>query len=194
MSHSVHWESIANSWQLIGGKSCLQLLVDFITHSMCLTLMDVIISSVCSHCQEHQMNREIFRNTYSLSVKLTWKEETSLFYWIWHCCRNKKSFIFCQTTCACSHSFISSSWSDFVLQRMEKRRGEDFLNTALCCAEGGLSHGLPRWHSGKQSTCQCRSFRRLGFDPWRRKWQPIPVFLPRKSWVIEHAWTSLSHR
>ena len=39
--------------------------------------------------------------------------------------------------------------------------------------------------SGKKSTCQCRS-RRSGFDPWvekipwRRVWQPTPVFLPGK--------------
>ena len=39
----------------------------------------------------------------------------------------------------------------------------------------------------KESACQCRSRRRLGFDPWvgeipwRRKWQPTPVFLPGKS-------------
>ena len=44
--------------------------------------------------------------------------------------------------------------------------------------------GLPRWFSGEESTCQCR---RCGFNPWvrkipqRRKWQPIPVFLPGKS-------------
>ena len=44
--------------------------------------------------------------------------------------------------------------------------------------------GLPWWLSGKKSACQCR---RLGFDPWVRKicwsgkWQPTPVFLPRKS-------------
>ena len=44
--------------------------------------------------------------------------------------------------------------------------------------------GLPRWFTGKQSACQCR---RQGFYPWvrkipwRRKWQPIPVFLPEKS-------------
>ena len=43
---------------------------------------------------------------------------------------------------------------------------------------------LPRWLSGKESTCQCRRHR---FDPWvrkiswRRKWQSIPVFLPGKS-------------
>ena len=40
---------------------------------------------------------------------------------------------------------------------------------------------LPRWHSCKESICQCR---RPGFDPWvrkipwTRKWQPAPVFLP----------------
>jgi len=37
---------------------------------------------------------------------------------------------------------------------------------------------------GKESACQCST---CGFDsrvweiPWRRKWQPIPVFLPGKS-------------
>ena len=44
--------------------------------------------------------------------------------------------------------------------------------------------GLPWWLSGKESACKCR---RLGFKPrfrkipWRRKLQPTPVFLPRKS-------------
>ena len=44
-------------------------------------------------------------------------------------------------------------------------------------------YGLPRWLSGKESVCQCR---RPGFGswvgkiPWRRKWQPTPVFLPGK--------------
>ena len=63
---------------------------------------------------------------------------------------------------------------------------------------------LPWWLSGKEPTCQCR---RLGFDPWvgkfpwRRKWQPTPVFLPGEShgqrslvgygpWVVK-TWTRL---
>ena len=39
----------------------------------------------------------------------------------------------------------------------------------------------------EESVCQCRRHRRHGFNPWvrkipwRRKWQPIPVFLPEKS-------------
>ena len=41
--------------------------------------------------------------------------------------------------------------------------------------------------SGKEPTCQCRRQRRCGFNPWvgkipwRRKWQPTPLFLPGKS-------------
>ena len=47
--------------------------------------------------------------------------------------------------------------------------------------------GLPRWHSGKESTCQCRRRKKYMFDPWvgtiswSRKWQPTPVLLPGKS-------------
>ena len=47
--------------------------------------------------------------------------------------------------------------------------------------------GLPQWLSRWRIHLQCRRHRRLGFDPWvrktpwRRKWRPIPVFLPGKS-------------
>ena len=43
-----------------------------------------------------------------------------------------------------------------------------------------------RWVSGKESSCQCRRCKRHRFGPWirkipwRRKWQPTPVFLPRR--------------
>ena len=49
---------------------------------------------------------------------------------------------------------------------------------------GKYTKRLPRWLSGKQSTCQCK---RLGFDPWVgkipwwRKRQPTLVFLLGKS-------------
>ena len=71
-----------------------------------------------------------------------------------------------------------------------------------------------QWHSGKESTSPCRRHIRCGFDtwvgkiPWRRKWQPTPVFLPgkfpghrslvvyspwgcrvRHNWVTEHSVT-----
>ena len=40
--------------------------------------------------------------------------------------------------------------------------------------------------SGEEPTCQCRGWKRCGFNPlvgkipWRRKWQPTLVFLPGK--------------
>ena len=43
---------------------------------------------------------------------------------------------------------------------------------------------LPRWHSGKESACQCRRHKRQWFDPWIRKipWsregQHTPLFFP----------------
>ena len=49
------------------------------------------------------------------------------------------------------------------------------------------SLGLPRWHSGKESTWQVRKYKRSGFSPWvgkipwRRTRQPTPVFLPGES-------------
>ena len=46
---------------------------------------------------------------------------------------------------------------------------------------------FPAGTSGKEPACQCRRHKRCGFDPWvgkipwRRKWQPTPVFLPGES-------------
>ena len=43
---------------------------------------------------------------------------------------------------------------------------------------------FPGGTSGKEPTCQCRRLKRPGFHPWvgkipwRKKWQPSPVFLP----------------
>ena len=47
--------------------------------------------------------------------------------------------------------------------------------------------GLPHWLSGKESACNAGDPGDRVFDPWvgkipwRRKWQPTPVFLPGKS-------------
>ena len=44
-----------------------------------------------------------------------------------------------------------------------------------------------RGTSGKEPACQCRGHKRYGFNPWvgkipwRRAWQPTPVFLPGES-------------
>ena len=47
-----------------------------------------------------------------------------------------------------------------------------------------ITLGLPWWLSGKESACQWKRHRFdpwVGKIPWRRKWQPIPVFLPGES-------------
>ena len=44
--------------------------------------------------------------------------------------------------------------------------------------------GSPWWLSGRKLSCQCRTHWSnpwVGKIPWRRKWQPTPVFLPGKS-------------
>ena len=79
-----------------------------------------------------------------------------------------------------------------------------FIYTRACG-----SMGLPWWLRGKEFTCQSRRF---GLDPWvrkipwRRKWQPTPLFLPGEShgqrslvgcspWNhrVRHDWCDLAH-
>ena len=40
--------------------------------------------------------------------------------------------------------------------------------------------GFPGGATGKESTCQCRRFKKCKIF-WRRAWQPTPLFLPRES-------------
>ena len=70
------------------------------------------------------------------------------------------------------------------LQRKE-RRGRERILTVL--GTFAPCNRFTRWCSGKDSVCQCRRHKRLGFHPWvgkipwRRAWQPIPGFLPGES-------------
>ena len=45
--------------------------------------------------------------------------------------------------------------------------------------------GLTTWHSGKESACPCRRFKRRGFGPWVRKIlrESIPRQVDKKSRV-----------
>ena len=53
--------------------------------------------------------------------------------------------------------------------------------------------------SGREPVCQCRKHKRGGFDPlvrtipWRRAWQPTPVFLPGEAhgqWATGGLWST----
>ena len=60
---------------------------------------------------------------------------------------------------------------------------------ALVCGVFSVAPGttLLGFPGGKEPTCQCRRHKRHGFKPWigkmpwRRAWQPTPVFLPGES-------------
>ena len=73
--------------------------------------------------------------------------------------------------------------------------------------------GFPGGAIGKEPACQCRRYTACGFNPWvrkipwRRTWQPIPVFLPGESHGqrslegysplggtrVGHDWSDLAH-
>ena len=78
---------------------------------------------------------------------------------------------------------VRVQWNHLYLLAVYKvppRSSESNLELVQCL----YSPSVPWWLSGEESVCQGRRF---GFDsqvgkiPWRRKWQPTPVFLPRKS-------------
>ena len=73
-----------------------------------------------------------------------------------------------------------------TITRSCSRLLESHKNLGLFKYNRGAAYtSLPRWLSGEESTCQCRTLR---FDPWvrkifwRSKWQPTPVFLSGKSY------------
>ena len=59
----------------------------------------------------------------------------------------------------------------------ERLSAHIYIYTHICL-------GLPRWLSGKDSTClyrRCRLDPWIRKIPWRRKWHPTPILLPGKS-------------
>ena len=56
------------------------------------------------------------------------------------------------------------------------------MDDLLCCAPE--TWGFPGGTSSKKPACQCTRCKRRGFSPWvrripwRRAWQPAPIFLP----------------
>ena len=75
--------------------------------------------------------------------------------------------------------------------------GESQGRGSLVGAVYGVTHSRTLLKQLSSSSSQCRRLRRLRFDPcvrknpWRRKWQPPPVFLPGES---HGAWQATVHK
>ena len=112
-----------------------------------------------------------------------------------------QALVICTFMVALVENFIFESSLNYIgpslitpeQESLDKNQPHPFLQFTLNCHKllrpsclWNLPR-LPRLLSVKESTCQCKKCQRLGFNswvgkiPWRRKWQPTPVFLPGKS-------------
>ena len=77
-----------------------------------------------------------------------------------------------------------------------KSSGQGFgLHASSSCT---VIIGLPRWLSGKESTCQGRRFKRYGFDPWVSKNPGVGNGNPLQYFCLENpmnwgAWQATVH-
>ena len=76
----------------------------------------------------------------------------------------------------CPRFWLVQPFLAFVLNgKQEEPMGREFRKGCV---------GFPGGSSGKEPTCQCRRLKRRRLDPWdrktpwRRAWQPSPIFLP----------------
>ena len=79
------------------------------------------------------------------------------------------------------------------------RTSTHFLNfRQLVLTVSTVVRHFPGGASAKEPACQCRRHKRCGFYPWfgkipwRRAWQPTPVFLPREP-MDRGAWWATIH-
>ena len=90
--------------------------------------------------------------------------------------------------CLCSH-LSGHLKRGSLLPQSPSWRACDLAKESFFKENCVLFSGFPGDASGKEPAyqCQCRRCKRHRFDPWvgkipwRRKWQPTPVFLPRES-------------
>ena len=79
-----------------------------------------------------------------------------------------------------SHNCTRDTAPTWGMLALASTHGSHFVAPEL--SSGGFSGDS----DGKESTCQCRRFKRLRFNPWvgkipwRKKQKPTPVFLPGK--------------
>ena len=76
---------------------------------------------------------------------------------------------------------------------LDSRWGGGFFLPAQVSTQFRQGRGFPGGAAGEEPTCQCGRRKRPRFDPWvgkipwRRKWQPTPVFTSIYAWRIP--WT-----
>ena len=107
--------------------------------------------------------------------------------WEWHT-RLQSAWILIQNLRMGLHGLCSSAWWDWPGSLSVKPLCYRLLEQWLgLCSSPDKDWGFPGVASGKELACQCRRCQRHRFSPWvgkvpyRRVWQPTPVFLPRKS-------------
>ena len=80
---------------------------------------------------------------------------------------------------------LGAIWGKENTASISQMNKEPQATEALCLRKG--SKGFPGGASGKEPACQCRRHKKQSFNPWvgkipwRRAWQPTPVFLPGES-------------
>ena len=119
-------------------------------------------------------------------------------YWLhffFFFCRLFLSCASCETwlLSACVSHFTTPQRSSLSLSHLRRILGKGSGPASARCPTLGKptnakgQEGFPGGVSGKEPACQCRRRKRHRFDswvrkiPWRRMWQPIPVFLPGES-------------
>ena len=101
----------------------------------------------------------------------------------YRCCPEVKKLGLKNVSCL-SQSWISGTGKGKTLHSTFLSNGIHHEGVYLGFIPFIQSVDFARWLSGKESSCQCR---RCGFNPWvekiswRRKWKPVPIFLPGKS-------------
>ena len=87
----------------------------------------------------------------------------------------------CRAARSCGNRIVCISLGKANMRLKYKRKG--VLRVAFYVPPARPAR-LPKQPHGKASACQCRRYRFdlwVGKIPWKRKWQPAPVFLPGKS-------------
>ena len=103
------------------------------------------------------------------------------------------------------YELLCGDWASLVAQLVKNLPAMQetpvrFLGQEDPLEKGSATHssilGLPWWHRWQRIHLQCG---RPGFDPWvgkipwRRAWQPTPVFLPGESPLDRGVWRATVH-